>query len=143
MKKEKRWTVDYDPNSVNPNAVFFDASSKKWSKSGTYNLMAVRSIQDEYTKTLNMRKTYVTWLEVLIDGFKFVDLPQEKRDQFAHMIWEYDPNGDNVIDFGVFNVVDGAKINFVNGYENVLLLDPNLTGDLYSYLEKQKGVFKK
>lgn len=135
--KEKRQYVDYkEPNNF---CMFFDEGSPKWSKSSTLNLLAVQSIEQEYTDKLRKRKSFVSLLEVYVDGFKLHIPDDKKRALFSTVGWVYDPNGPNNVSMGVFNNVGDAKINFVNGYESVLLLDPNIDGDILSVVEMRKG----
>jgi hypothetical protein len=45
--------------------------------------------------------------------------------------WIYDekhPNGDNYVDFGIYNTHRQANRDFVNGYERTILLDFNVDG---------------
>ena len=47
--------------------------------------------------------------------------------------WIYDekhPNGDNEVDFNIYNLYDDATRRFVNGYEKSILLDFNVDGDI-------------
>ena len=48
--------------------------------------------------------------------------------------WIYDPknpNGDNYIDFGIYDVNKAKNRDFVNGYEPVILLDFNVDGNIW------------
>ena len=45
--------------------------------------------------------------------------------------WIYDekhPNGDNYVDFGIYNLYKTKNRDFVNGYERTILLDFNVDG---------------
>ena len=47
--------------------------------------------------------------------------------------WIYDekkPNGDNYVDFRIFDAHNEAKRDFVNGYERVVIIDPNVDGPI-------------
>ena len=51
--------------------------------------------------------------------------------------WIYDesnPIGDNYVDFGIYDLHDEAKRNFVNGYERTILLDFNVDGDILNMI---------
>ena len=47
--------------------------------------------------------------------------------------WIYDPKnpkheGDNFVDFGIYDISKEANRNFVNGYEKCVWIDPNVDG---------------
>ena len=48
--------------------------------------------------------------------------------------WIYDediPNGDNFVDFGIYNIDNPKANDFVNGYERSIVLDFNVDGIIY------------
>lgn len=135
-KKEKRQVVEYNPDKLDYR-MFFDEGSSRWHTTSALNLMVVKEVEQEFTEKLRRRQTYVSLLEVYVDGFKlrFPD-NDPRRIIFSNIGWVYDPNRDNVVSMGVFNKINGSKINFVNGYENVLLLDPNIDGPIFGLGEQ-------
>ena len=51
--------------------------------------------------------------------------------------WVYDetnPDCDNYVDFGIYDIYNERKRAFVNGWERSILLDFNVDGDIYSLL---------
>ena len=44
--------------------------------------------------------------------------------------WLYNGDGDNYVDFGIFNIKDKQKRRFVNGYEKSIWLDFNVDGNI-------------
>ena len=47
--------------------------------------------------------------------------------------WYYDPSDPtlhNKVDFGIYDCHDLLKCNFVNGFENTILLDFNIDGNI-------------
>ena len=47
---------------------------------------------------------------------------------------EKEPIGDNFVDFGILDLYNEKKRDFVNGYERTILLDFNVDGEIYTKL---------
>ena len=125
--KIEREIVSDDVTTCSPYARFFDDASREWTNDPEYNLMFLRSQQAYFNKRLKMRG-HVTLNEV----YRALDL--KESDAGAINGWEYkkdNPNGDNMIDFGIYNVKRRANRDFVNGYEDVVLLDFNVDGPIW------------
>lgn len=136
-KKKKAAVIDY--NDLGDFCLFFDQGSSQWHKSSTLNMMAIKNAEKMLTKKLRMRGYLF-----LDEAYDFLDVPiiDERMKCIAHSVgWIYDGDKDNPkyanhVSFRVFDNLTDAKINFVNGYENVILLDPNVDGDIYSKMMK-------
>ena len=51
--------------------------------------------------------------------------------------WIYDeknPIGDNFVDFGIWDTHIEKNRDFVNGYENVIIIDPNVDGNILDFM---------
>ena len=58
-------------------------------------------------------------------------IPRTKAGQIVGWVKNNkDENADHYIDFGIFNVNRPKSRDFVNGYENVILLDFNVDGPI-------------
>lgn len=129
-KKVKKTVETVGPNTGSPYAKFFDESCRGWTKDPEYNLMMVRDVQD-YANRLLKIKGHLFLNEVY-------DLLGIKRTSAGQVVgWIYDENnpiGDNYIDFGIYDLHDEAKRNFVNGYERTILLDFNVDGDILNMI---------
>lgn len=129
-KKEIEYEIDKDSVSkTSPYARFFDAASKDFEKDPEYNLMFLRS-QQNYANELLKSRGHVFLNEV----YDLLDIPRTQAGQVVG--WIYDPNnpkcqGDNYIDFGIYDNNDLAKRRFVNGLEYNILLDFNVDGVIY------------
>ena len=117
--------ISYD--GVSEYARFFDDGNTGWTKDPEYNLMYLRSHQNYFNDLLKSRG-YVFLNEV----YEALGIPKTKA---GHAVgWIYDeenPNGDNYIDFGIYNNREGNRA-FVNGYERTILLDFNVDGPIYN-----------
>lgn len=118
-----------DPQLNSPYARFFDSSSREWVDDPEYNLMFLRKVE----KFMNDKLISQGYL-FLNDVYDELDIPRTRAGQCVG--WIYDtknPIGDNYVDFGIY---DGHRWNedaarrFVNGYENVILLDFNVDGNI-------------
>lgn len=121
--------IDGEPS---PYARFFDAGCVGWNDDAEDNLFIALSYQDYANKLLKSRGH--VFLNEVYDMF---GLPRTKAGQIVG--WVYG-NGDNHIDFGIHDLKKEKNRDFVNGYENVILLDFNVDGPIYDMIdEKQWG----
>ena len=105
-------------------AKFFDQSCKGWEKNAELNMMFLRQVQNWANDKLR-RQGYL----FLNDVYEALGI--DKTQAGCVVGWIYDeevPNGDNFIDFGIYNVHREANRAFVNGFEPVILLDFNVDG---------------
>lgn len=116
-----------DPNDIySPYARCWDDGCNGWTKDPEYNLMFLRD-QQRYANELLKRKGHLFLNEV----FDMLGLPRNKVGQVVG--WLYDekcPNGDNYVDFGIFDINKEANRRFVNGYERSIWLDFNVDGNI-------------
>lgn len=116
-----------DPSTISDYAKFFDAASEYYEDNAEYNLMFLKGRQN-YANDLLRTNGRVFLNEVY-------DMLGLERTRAGQMVgWTYDPdvpNGDNYIDFGIYNINRPANRNFVNGFEPVILLDFNVDGNVW------------
>ena len=110
------------------NAKFFDSGSQYWCKSPEYNLLFLRERQ-EYVNGILHSRGHVFLNEV----YDLLGIPRTEEGQKEGWI----DDGVGFVDFGIYQLYREAARDFVNGYENVILLDFNVDGNI---LDK---VFKK
>lgn len=103
------------------NAKFFDASSCHWEKSPDYNLSFLRS-QQSYANQILQTRGHIFLNEV----YDMLDIPRTKEGAVEGWVRE----GNGFVDFGIYELYSEAARNFVNGYENVILLDFNVDGNI-------------
>lgn len=105
-------------------ARFFDELCKDWSNVPEYNVMFLRAAENYF----NHRLTSVGHV-FLNEVYDHIDVPRTK--QGAVVGWVLDGDGDNYIDFGIFNSNREGARDFVNGREGAILLDFNVDGLVY------------
>lgn len=124
-------TVDVvDPTKYSDFARFFDEYSENWTKDPETNLMFLRQQQNYFNDKLK-RKGYIFLNEV----YESLGLQPTKAGQVVG--WVYDEKhavGDNFIDFGIYDLYDSKKREFVNGLEKSVLLDFNVDGEIWDLL---------
>lgn len=132
-KTEKQIVNVIDEDSVSkhsPYARFFDEACPEWSKDAEYNLMYLRK-QQEYANELLKARGHLFLNEV----YDMLGIDRTKAGQIVGWIYdEKNPNGDNYVDFGIYDVNDPAKRGFVNGWERNILLDFNVDGAIYELI---------
>lgn len=126
--KKTVYEIDGEVKTISPYARFFEESSTQWKKDAEYNLMFLRNQQD-YANDVLRCKGYL----FLNDVYSMLGIPKTKAGQVVG--WKWDSNGDNYVDFGIYDVTDERKRAFVNGYERNILLDFNVDGVILKDLE--------
>ena len=128
--KGKKKTTTITEKSIdisnNPYAKFFDESCPDWEKNPEYNLMFLQA-QERYANDLLRSRGHLFLNEV----YDMLGIERTKAGQVIG--WKYDAkNSDlhNSVDFGIFKLENDANRRFVNGLENVILLDFNVDGNI-------------
>lgn len=131
--------IDFSDEMPSVYAVFFDESSANWKPTAEYNKFFLREQQNYFNNRLHAYG-FVFLNEVL----EAIGLPRTQAGQIVG--WRLpDPkcrkchidqkcencSGDGFIDFGMYDIFDSTKRAFVNGHENVILLDFNVQGPIF------------
>lgn len=111
------------PQGVSIYARFFDECSKSWNRTPSYNQMFIRS-QQNYANDLLRARGHVFLNEVY-------DMLGLERSQEGAVVGWVLGNGDDFIDFGVFDGDIYMGQEFVNGNEQSILLDFNVDGVIW------------
>lgn len=125
-ESEKEVIADSDNScndSISDYARVFDYSCTGWSTSSECNLTFLKN-QQSYCNELLRTRGHLFLNEV----YDALGIPRTKAGQIVG--WVYDENNiasDNFVDFGLSE--ERCK-NFVNGYENTVLLDFNVDGNI-------------
>lgn len=106
-------------------ARFWDENSSSWNVDPAYNMMFLKC-QQKYANDRLRAKGHVFLNEVYDD----LGLPRTKEGQLVGWVW--DGEGDNYIDFGIFNAdMEPEHLAFFTGRENGIWLDFNVDGIVY------------
>lgn len=107
-------------------AKFFCEGCRGWSKDPDYNLMFLKDTQRYMNDRLKARGH--VFLNEVYDA---LGIDRTKAGNVVGWIYdEKDPNGDNYIEFGIYNLNSEAAHRFVNGWERNILLDFNVDGPI-------------
>lgn len=130
-EKKVKKTIDVVEGPVgNEYSRFFDDGCLGWTKDPELNLTFLVQQQNWANDRLKA-KGYLFLNEV----YEALGIPRSKAGQIVG--WIYDekcPNGDNFVDFGIFDTHRNATRDFVNGYERTILLDFNVDGPIIDLL---------
>lgn len=107
-----------------PYARFFDSSCHDWTKDAEQNLYFLRLQQARWNRVLEEEGRVM-----LNDVYKSLGFDLTREGQ--RMGWLRDKDHPNTyIDFGIYDIDKPRNRAFVDGYENVILLDFNITGNV-------------
>ena len=119
-----------DPNNYSSYARFFDDGCTGWTKDPEYNLMFLKK-QQRYANDLLKSRGHLFLNEV----YDMLGIPRTKAGQVVGWIYDEEyPNGDNFVDFGIYDLYNEKARDFVNGYERTILLDFNVDGDIMNLI---------
>lgn len=126
--------VSGDPTTYSEFARFFDSSSREWIDDREYNLSFLINMQRRANDLLKTNGYLF-----LNDVYKMLGFQPSKAGQIVG--WRYSAddaeigeNQDNEVDFGIFEARREKNRDFVNGYEDVILLDFNVDGNIWDLM---------
>lgn len=121
---------------ASPFAKFFDPASRCFSDAedvtarAEYNLEFLRRMEWECDQILK-RKGYLLLSEV----YEKLDIPLTKASLYAGWIYNSEDNiSDDYVDFGIYDKSKWNNRRFVNGYEDVILLDFNCAANISDHI---------
>lgn len=115
-----------DPNFYSDYARCYDDGCKGWVKDSEYNLMFLKNTQSFMNEKLRAQGYLF-----LNDVYDALGIPRSKAGQVVGWIYdEKNPNGDNFVDFGIYDHYKEGSRDFVNGYERTIWLDFNVDGPI-------------
>lgn len=119
------------PNNYSGYAKFFDESNPNWSPNPDYNLVFLRA-QQNYANDILMARGHLFLNEI------YSWLGMDHTPAGAVVGWVISQDGDNYVDFGIFNGNNAGARDFVNGRECSILLDFNVDGVIYDKIGKNR-----
>jgi hypothetical protein len=129
MQTVQRISVDGEPSMY---ARFFDEYSGTWSKDPEYNYIFLRC-QQQWANDMLKARGHLFLNEV----YDALGLQRTKAGSVVG--WIISENGDNYVDFGVFDDTQNAR-DFVNGRQGSILLDFNVDGVIYDRIDNREPV---
>lgn len=111
------------PSLPSPYAKFFDEYSTAWEKDADYNLMYVRA-QQQIANDILQSRGHIFLNEV----YDMLGLPHTQAGSVTGWIAG---QGDNFVDFGMYDFESEEARAFVNGLERSILLDFNVQGTIF------------
>lgn len=126
-KVKKRVNKFVDPNKYSQYARFFDDASVCWVENPEYNLLFLKA-QQNYANDLLHSRGHLFLNEV------YDMLGIKRSNEGAVVGWVMSDEGDNFVDFGIYNVESQEAMDFVNGYNNTILLDFNVDGVIWNLI---------
>lgn len=124
--KEKEQVENTDTGMVmqtDDSCRFFDSSNPNWDKNPTFSMMWLRGQQNILNDILHTRGH--VFLNEVYDALGFPHTPQG-----AVLGW-IDGEGDDCIDFGLYDQNKESVRRFVNGVDNVIMLEFNHDGVIW------------
>ena len=115
-------------------AKFFDETCKGWTRNPEANKLFLLKQQSYANRQLEL-KGYLFLNEV----YEMVGLPKTMAG--ASVGWLYnskDKYADNFVDFGIFDIHRAATREFVNGYNQSVMIDPNVQGYILDKVYPEK-----
>lgn len=127
-KKKVKETIDVvESTEHSMYSKFFDEASSHWQPNPEYNLVFLKA-QQNYMNDLLKIRGHVFLNEV----YDALDIPRTSAGSVVG--WVLSKDGDNYIDFGIFDKNNCAARKFVNGTERNILLDFNVDGVIYDLI---------
>ena len=118
------------PTAYSGYSRFFDDGCNGWDPNPSFSLMFLKR-QEDYANDKLKARGYLFLNEV----YELLGIPVCPMGQTVGWIYdEKNPIGDNYVDFGIFDAYKEKARDFVNGYENVILLDFNVDGNILDYI---------
>lgn len=119
--------VAEDPNNISQYAKYFDDFSKNYSNSPEQNRLFLQT-QQNYANDLLKARGHLFLNEV----YDMLGIPRTQAG--AVVGWVLDNDGDNYVDFGLFNESDSDTRVFINNIDNGILLDFNVDGIIHNLI---------
>jgi len=121
---KKTVVTEVDPTKMSKYARVFDEGNDYWQDGAGYNQFFLTSEQNRLNDKL--LATGHIFLNEVYERLGFPHTPEG-----AVVGWIISKDGDNFIDFGLYDASTQSKRNFINGWEKNIWLDFNVDGVIY------------
>lgn len=129
-KTVKKTVNVVDPNDIGDYAKIWHEGNRGWTKDPEMNFFYLKKQQAWCNNVLKTRGHLF-----LNEVYDLLGFPRTAAGNIVG--WYYDeknPTGDNFVDFGLFDIHDEKKADFINGYERSVIIDPNVDGPIIDYI---------
>lgn len=124
-------TADKSAEMYSDYARCYDAGCVGWVKDAEKNLYFLKC-QQRYANDLLQIRGWVT----LNDVYDMLGFPRSQAGQVVGWVYDKDnPQGDNYIDFGIYDLHKEGCRDFVNGFERSIWLDFNVDGYIFDKIK--------
>lgn len=121
---KKHALIEIDPTKASRYARVFDEGNPEWQRGEGYNQFFLTAEQSYLNDKL--RATGHVFLNEVYDRLGFDRTPEG-----AVVGWLLSKDGDNYIDFGIYDLANEQKRKFINGWEDSIWLDFNVDGVIF------------
>jgi hypothetical protein len=125
----EKTTKQLNPGQHSVYAKMFDLYNPNWQSIPEYNRLFLNSVQNYMNDRLHSRGHL--FLNEVYDALGF-----DRTQAGAVVGWRLTRDGDNYVDFGMWNKDNQATRDFVNGHEPSILLDFNVDGVVFDKIEE-------
>ena len=129
IKKAKKEIEVVNPYDLSQYAKCFDSSCLNWENDPDYNKMFLTRQQNWANDKLKAQGHLF-----LNEVYDMLGFPRTKAGTIIGWVYDPDGDGDNYVDFGIFNIYNETSRDFVNGYEKNIWLDFNVDGVIYDLI---------
>lgn len=130
-KVKKTIHVADDPNGYSQYSIVFDNGNKGWDDDPEMSKFFLIQ-QQNYANEKLQEQGYL----FLNDVYEMLGAKKTKAGQVVGWVYEEgNPDYDNFVDFGVFDIYREKARDFVNGYEKVIILDFNVDGNILDLMK--------
>lgn len=121
--------ADIDPHNKHTELTrCFEAGCNGWSKDAEFNHMFLNHVQRQLTDKLQ-KEGYL----LLNEAYEALGFQKTAAGQVVGWSLKH-PKSDGYVDFGIYDMSDAKKVDFVNGYETNIWLDFNCDGNILDYI---------
>lgn len=124
-KKTRKKELSQDPNGISQYARFFDEMNPNFSKNQPETNLYFLKCRQNYLNDKLLAQGHLFLNEV----YDNLEIPRTKAG--AIVGWVVSKDGDNFVDFGIWDLDNPKARDFVNGFEKAILLDFNVDGVIY------------
>lgn len=122
-KKTTEAVENINSNNISEYAKFFDQSCPEWDPNPLFNLKWLKANETAANDILNTRGHIF-----LNEVYDMIGLPHTSEGAVVGWV---KGNGDNFVDFGLYNPDNASARRFINGDDSVVLLDFNVDGIMF------------